>query len=255
MDATGTSFANFRDMGGLICNGAILREGKLYRAPLLAAKTKKDRRFLDALGLDAIIDLRSPEEIAEKPDYRPRGCEIVHAPAYRLDEFRYITSTKSTLREVLGLKGQQADVMRKSKLLAYAQIPFSSAFGKIFERMDFGETIAFHCSEGKDRTGIAAMLIEFALGRSEDEVREEYLRSNQYFVRRNRRQQRLFRILRINGDLFRNLVYCENTHDELFDAALAAIRAKYADIPEFLLKAHGISEERAEAWRRLYLSE
>lgn len=255
MGATGTSFANFRDMGGLVCGGAMLRGGKLFRAPLLAAKTRRDRQFLDSLGLNAIIDLRSPEEAAEKPDYLPRGCEIVNAPAYRLDEFRYITATKNTMREVLRLKGRQADVMRESKMLAYTKMPFSSAFDEIFGRMDDGKTIAFHCSEGKDRTGIAAMLIEFALGRTEEEIRGEYLRSNEYLVRRNRKQQRLFRILRIDGGLYRNLVYCESTHEELFDAALAAIREQYASIPEFLMKAHGITKDRTEAWRRLYLSE
>jgi protein-tyrosine phosphatase len=254
MDATGTSFTNFRDMGGLVCGDAVLRKGKLFRSPLLVAKKKRDRRFLDSLNLDAIIDLRTPDEVAEKPDYLPRGCEFVSAPVYQLNQFRYITATKSTLGEVLRLKGHQADVMRENKLLAYAQMPFSPAFSEIFKRMDAGKTIAFHCSEGKDRTGIASMLIEFALGRAEMDIRTEYLRSNKYFEQRNRKHQRLFRMLRLNGGLYRNLVYCENTHDELFDAALASMRDKYVDITVFLKNVHGITMDRAQTWKQHYLS-
>jgi len=187
MDVAATSFTNLRDLGGLACGEAMLRSGKIFRSSLLAAKTKKDRQLLDSLGLDAIIDLRSAEEIAEKPDYLPSGCEFVNAPVYKLDEFRYITSTKDTLREVLHLKRQEADILRQSKLRAYSQMPFAPEFGEIFRRMDAGKTIAFHCSEGKDRTGVAAMLVEFALGRSVEQVREEYLRSNQYFAKRDRK--------------------------------------------------------------------
>ena len=254
MDVADTSFTNLRDMGGLVCGEGMLRKGKLFRSSLLAAKTKKDRQLLDSLCLDAIIDLRSAEEIAEKPDYLPRGCEFVNAPVYKLDEFRYITSTKDTLSEILHLKRQQADILRQSKLRAYSQMPFAPEFGEIFRRMDAGKTIAFHCSEGKDRTGVAAMLVEFALGRSEEQVRSEYLQSNKYYVRRNLKQQRLLRLIHVNADLYRNIVYCMNTHDELFDAALASIRERYGDIPTFLKEAHGISPDRAEAWKRYYLS-
>lgn len=255
MDVAATSFTNLRDMGGLMCGGTALRSGKLYRSSLLAAKTRRDRQLLDSLNLNAIIDLRSAEEVCEKQDYLPRGCAFVNAPVYQLDEFRYITSTKDTLGEVLRLKREQADILRQSKLIAYRQMPFAPEFREIFRRMDAGETIAFHCSEGKDRTGVAAMLIEFAFGRSEEQVRAEYLRSNQFFVERNKKQQRLLRLIRVSPELYRNLVYCMNTHDELYDAALSAVQERYGDIATFLKEAHGITPDRVEAWKRCYLSD
>lgn len=253
MDVAIGSFTNLRDMGGLVCGAKTLRRGKLFRSSALSSKNRKDKQLLDSLDLDMIIDLRTPEEILEKPDYIPKRCEFINASVYKLDEFRYITSTKDTLKDILRLRRQEADILRQSKLRAYGQMPFAPEFNEIFRQMDHGRTIAFHCSEGKDRTGIAAMLIEFAFGRSEEQVRYEYLRSNQYFIGRNASQQRLLRIIRVDPDHYRNLVYCMSTHDELFDTALTAIRERYVDIPTFLREAHGISTDRIQAWKQYYL--
>lgn len=255
MDIRGSSFKNFRDMGALVCEGGVIKRGKLFRACALRAKTRADRRFLDSLGLDAIVDLRTPEEVAEKPDYIPLGCEYVHAPAYDFEQFDYITSTRASVREVFKLKGAEADALRENKLLLYAFLPFARrGFEPLFERMDEGKTIAFHCSEGKDRTGVAAALIELALGRGESEARAEYMRSNAELERRNRAQRALLKLIGTDARLLENITYSERTHDELFDAALGAVRSKYADVSEFLAAEHGVTPQRAALWRRHYLA-
>ena len=43
-----------------------------------------------------------------------------------------------------------------------------------------GQAILFHCSEGKDRTGCAAMLILYALGVDEKTIMEDFLLTNIY---------------------------------------------------------------------------
>lgn len=42
-----------------------------------------------------------------------------------------------------------------------------------------GHSVYFHCTAGKDRTGIAAMLILFALGSDKEVVLEDYLKTNE----------------------------------------------------------------------------
>ena len=44
--------------------------------------------------------------------------------------------------------------------------------------MEQGRAILWHCADGKDRTGCAAMLLLFALGASRETVMEDYLLTN-----------------------------------------------------------------------------
>ena len=55
----------------------------------------------------------------------------------------------------------------------------NKAFKELFRALEAGETpILFHCSAGKDRTGVAAMLILLALGASDETICADYERTN-----------------------------------------------------------------------------
>ena len=43
-----------------------------------------------------------------------------------------------------------------------------------------GRAVLWHCTDGKDRTGVASMLILTALGASEETVMHDYLLTNEY---------------------------------------------------------------------------
>ena len=53
------------------------------------------------------------------------------------------------------------------------------SFKELFRALEAGETpILFHCTAGKDRTGVAAMLILLALGASDETICADYARTN-----------------------------------------------------------------------------
>ena len=64
----------------------------------------------------------------------------------------------------------------------YRYMPFGNpAYEALFERVLCGDGgVYFHCSAGKDRTGLSAMLIMMALGMSEEDIIHEYMLSNIY---------------------------------------------------------------------------
>ena len=59
----------------------------------------------------------------------------------------------------------------------YARMPFNNqAFRILFEHIQKGDVpILIHCASGKDRTGVACMLILLALGVDREIVLEDYL--------------------------------------------------------------------------------
>ena len=55
-------------------------------------------------------------------------------------------------------------------------------FKELFAHLlDNGEPLVFHCTAGKDRTGLAAALVLYALDVSESDIWHDYLLTNQLF--------------------------------------------------------------------------
>ena len=55
-------------------------------------------------------------------------------------------------------------------------------FDVLLENSDEGRSVLFHCSAGKDRTGMGAVYLLTALGVDEATIRRDYLASNKYLA-------------------------------------------------------------------------
>ena len=245
------SYKNFRDLGGLVCaDGSRIKSGMIFRSPVLNTEEKSDIDFLESLGLDCIIDLRSKEEIKERPDPTLRNCKYISAPVFDGRKYKYIVVTKMGKLRCITLHGKRKKELKQNKLDSYEEMPFSRAYDEIFRAMDAGKRFVFHCTEGKDRTGIAAFLIELALGRDESEIRKEYLLSNVY---RPNKDRSWIKYIGVPKSVIEDIAFCESTHDELLTLSENTILKKYADYGEYLEKEFGVTAERREKWRGIYL--
>jgi len=66
-----------------------------------------------------------------------------------------------------------------TQLIYRQMLTGNKAFKELFRALEAGETpILFHCTAGKDRTGVAAMLILLALGASDETICADYARTN-----------------------------------------------------------------------------
>ncbi|MBR2414498.1 MAG: tyrosine-protein phosphatase [Clostridia bacterium] len=247
---------NFRDMGGLACqNGKTIKQGKLIRCASLFDLSDEGKKMLDGLHIDTVLDLRSDEEVANKPDYIPKGSTYTHLPVFDNKEFDLVVVSKKQTDRVLALKGEGIDEMRRQKYMVYASMPFANKpWTHLFSCLDKGETILFHCSEGKDRTGMAAAVIEYCLGRTLPQIEEQYLLSNEYVKWHNRKTQFLLRLLGKEKRLREVIQFCETVDIHQFNAAFTAAVKNYADFDVFLLKEYNITEERKLQWQTLYLN-
>ncbi|MBP9989063.1 MAG: tyrosine-protein phosphatase [Ruminococcus sp.] len=245
------SYTNFRDLGGLECADSLkIKSGMIFRSPVLNTKSNEDIKFLESLNLNSIIDLRCIEEVRKRPDPEIKNCKYIFAPVFDGKKYKYIVVTNMGKIRCITLRGKKVGALRQNKIDSYEEMPFSKAYNKVFECMDRGERFVFHCTEGKDRTGICAFLIEYSLGRSESEIRKEYLLSNKF--RPNKDRSKL-KYLGLPQQLINDISFAESTHDDLLDLAENAILKKYSSFDEYLEKEFGVTEERRNRWRETYL--
>lgn len=245
------SYKNLRDMGGLECaDGRKIRSGMIFRSAYLMSDSQSDIGFLKSLGLDAIVDFRCEEEIKERPDPEITGCEYIAAPVFDGEKYKYIVVTKAGKFRCITLRGKNKSKLKQNKLDSYEEMPFSEAYNRIFELMDEGKKFIFHCTEGKDRTGIGAALIELALGRDGQGILEEYMLSE---IIRPKKNREWIKYLGVPKQIIEDIAFCESTHEELLLLAKNAVLKKYPDFDTYLEKQFGITPERRAKWQEIYL--
>ena len=244
---------NFRDMGGLRTPDGVIRQGKIYRTAIFTPKTRDDVAYIRSMGLDEVVDFRTIGESTEKPDRLPAGVAHVNASIFGESDSNGIAPTGAAIRSFFRMTAEELDEVRAFVQRQYIEMPFSAGYRELFRLMDEGKTFAFHCTAGKDRTGVGAMLIELSLGRDWDQCRAEYLRSNECRAAETERICRLVGLLTRREHTRRFTRDMITVHDYLFDTARDAILARYSDVDTFLTEAHGITPERRRHWISLYV--
>jgi protein-tyrosine phosphatase len=153
---------NFRDLGGYAGEGGgKIRPGQIYRADDLSKLSAADIARLEDLGISVVIDLRSAEELNRAPNPlrgRP-GFAYHHAPL--LDGVN--SSSEPEIRSL--------PEMYKS-LLPSAGPQIREVFQALCRRE--GRGAVFHCTAGKDRTGVIAALILNLCGVADGDIIADY---------------------------------------------------------------------------------
>lgn len=169
---------NFRDLGGYeTADGRTVKWGVLYRSGTMVKLTPDDYRYLGQLGIRTICDFRSSEERHNEP------TDWLADPPPARQQRDYVLDTTNLMGSIArpDVTPQQAKAVFAD---FYRDVPFSYAdhYRTLFAELLAGRApLAFNCSAGKDRTGVAAALLLSALGVAREQVVADYLLSNRYY--------------------------------------------------------------------------
>ena len=215
---------NIRDLGGLKGeNGRSIKYGRLFRGGALIKVIDEDIPTINSFHLTDVVDFRSTSEFKYRPDYKIEGVRYHNLPTLKDNDNENKDVKKDEDGNLLWfvkpgdtgynhLKKTYDDfVIIEESIRAY------KAFFKLLQD-DEDRVVYFHCSQGKDRAGFAAYLIETALGVSYEDAIEDYLLSN---VAMELRVQRL--IDKVKDQPF----YDEDYHQSLLDVFSA--KKEYLD--------------------------
>jgi protein-tyrosine phosphatase len=164
---------NFRDIGGLKAqDGRMTQWRRVFRSGELHYLTQKDlRRLKGELGVSTIVDLRGSRELTTHP-FAPSsrsGMKYIHLPL-RGTPLETTTLPASNLHmghvyaSYLGQRQYAETLVSALRILAEpGYFP-----------------LVFHCSAGKDRTGVLAAVVQGVLGVADEEIVEDYAASGSY---------------------------------------------------------------------------
>ena len=245
---------NFRELGGYEADeGKHVKWGQIWRGiPTCKLTGEADRAKLDALGLRLILDLRSVEEAKKEPDYVPDGARLVQICGLCAEDGHEIAFAPGDIDRLMASAPEGYDVPR---VLYRQMLTGNKAFKELFRALEAGETpILFHCSAGKDRTGVAAMLILLALGASDETICADYAQTNVC------RRAEIEAVMQEHADEIAADPSCRNHYyrmagvsPEAAPFVLDTIRSQFGSAENYLEAEYGLTPARLMRLRRMYL--
>lgn len=237
---------NFRDLGGYrTADGHQVRTGLVFRSDHLATLTAADYARLAELGIAAVCDLRTDEERRQAPTrwQGPATPEFLEVPRQSLGGAG--TSTG------LG-PGASADAVLGFMRQAYADMvtSYAPAYRVAFRRLvTDSRPFLYHCTGGKDRTGVFSAVLLTLLGVPRDVVFEDYLLSN---TRSSAAKvQATADAMHLSPEAARALVGVDRSY---LERALRTIDERYGSMDAYRRTMLGLSDDDVAQLRRRLLT-
>lgn len=165
--------SNARELGGWSTPDGITRYGVFLRSEVPSRVSEADMAFLRDYGVTMVVDLRGDEELAVMPDLLRDApwAEYVHVPMFDEDAARGAGLGKKS-SEPGFTWGEQYILMCES---------YKDWVRRVLEALARCEGAAlFHCTTGKDRTGIITALLLGLSGVAEEDIVADYSVSQLY---------------------------------------------------------------------------
>ena len=231
---------NLRDLGGdRTVDGRTVRLGRLWRADGPERLTEGDRALLAALEIATVIDLRADGEFAGSAWPTGVGGRMFHISVLRRDP----------QLEGVPVEDHAQLGVRYVDQLDRALPRFVEVLETMAQRIE--RPVLFHCSAGKDRTGIVAALVLELLGVPDDAIVADYARSHRPHEQRMARARTNPRPGDLDYDAFPD-VY-KGARPETMAAFLAELRRRHGDGPS-LLASGGLRPAAVDRLRSELLS-
>ncbi len=234
-----------------------IKPNTLYRSASLDQLTASDKLWLETKAVKTVVDFRSFDESAEKPDqlfdtldfrvalpigvdtddpYELRGHEVLKALKGLIQKKDY-----RIVSWLLRLSGVNLFKLRIKRYQDFAR-DFSFQTARFMRLLTDRRNLplVFHCEGGKDRTGFHAAVVMLTLGFSREDAINDYLTTNLYTFEKLRDEMQ---------GLPASLDFLYAAHRAEIAAALDVIQARYPDFENYLQQELGLSSQAIQAIR------
>lgn len=251
---------NTRDLGGMrAAGGRLIAPNRLIRSGTLFSASERDRYWLSQhVGL--VVDLRSDDELAEKPDPEIDGIRSLHLPVLR-SLIPGVSRDEKSDRKAVSILETDPEDLRFHILRSYRWFVSDDYSASQYRRfVDVllsadGKAVLWHCTGGKDRAGFGSVIIEALLGVSEDSILADYLQTNEYLEPEMRKVVQTIAKAKggVPAQLEKTLQYAFLAREEYLEASFLEAEQRYGSFQGYLENGLGISGVQIEILKSKYL--
>lgn len=261
-----STISNARELGGYQTrDGKNVRKGVLLRT---AALTDASQEELDSLinnyKLAAIIDMRASYELADDPEpvldgvtqynFKIMDEQMMAQRAASVQDILTDTNVNPVKRMTAIL---EAGVISDQMYVEFLQGDIGKAgfreFFRVLLETPEGNAVLWHCTNGKDRTGVAAMLLLGVLNVDEETIMEDFLLTNVFFETEiSAMRKQLEQYIQDEAMLEEFMVAGKGVYAPYMQNAINYIKDNYGDIPGYVKAELGLTDADIVKLKKLY---
>lgn len=235
---------NFRDAGGYTTkDGKRVIWGKVFRSADISKLTDADLQLMAGKHIYTVIDFRGVKESAAAPDRLLPTTEytLCSAGSDSMPDMKQIA--------LLVKQGGFLETFYGNASLPYYGDRYKPLFQKLLTLPDTA-AILYHCTGGRDRTGMASALFLYALGVPEATIEADFTASNIYLQPLH---ARMYQGMSQGMGLDMATVKKEmDLRPELLHIFFGAIKNKYGSIEQFMEQELGMGKKELTLLRKKY---
>ncbi|MDP9962271.1 tyrosine-protein phosphatase [Chryseobacterium lathyri] len=237
---------NFRDTGGYKTeDGKEVVLGKVYRSDAINKLSEKDLITFKNKKIKKVVDFRGTEEAKKAMDRLPENTSYLLCPAgsENLPDAQNMVKLLKEKNFLLGMYGTEG--------LPYFGERYRPLFVQLLT-LKPDEALLYHCTGGRDRTGMASALFLKILGVSQATIESDFVASN-FYLAKNPTMQQMYSGLSKMAGLSESEVKAEmELRPELIRTFFAAITKKYGSIENFFQVEMGIGPNEVAILKQKY---
>ena len=255
-----TGGLNFRELGGYpTIDGHTVKWHKLVRSAGLANLTAADQDFLGDYGIVADVDFRSEVERDQAPDRLPTGAAYHFLPVFPDGDQTDASASRADLERRFSQDPQAGyqhmlDVYRNMVTLKSSQAAYRQFFQVLLTATEDHQAVLFHCTAGKDRTGIGAFLALSALGVDPQVIRKDYLATNTYIQPKTDEMVQRAQDDHQSDAFVANIRALGTVNPDYFDTATGIINTQYGGVQDYLRDVLGLTVKQLDQLKKTYLN-
>lgn len=243
---------NTRDVGGLrTADGHTMKYRKLIRGEKLDRLSRADLSALQEFKPTHILDLRTDQEVAERPDREVPGTIYVHLPIFD-EQTSGITHEKDPhlrdkVKAIPDLNVLYREMVTRHEYVANLKKILRFVVDTLVTDPD--ACIYYHCTAGKDRTGVLTYLLLSMCGVPFETILEDYLLSNKHKDPTIPLKIAAVTLLLWDPQVTWGLHKTFAARASYLESARTGIEETYGDMEKFLTEVMGISPAEQEEFR------
>ncbi|AVK60997.1 protein-tyrosine-phosphatase [Lactobacillus sp. CBA3605] len=250
---------NFRELGGYQTkDGHTVKWQKLLRSGGLDSLTQTDLAYLDQYGVRYDIDFRSPKEVLDSPDRVPGQAKYQYAPVFNVDETKNSDGTdKMTANLETHPDSGYRHMLKVYRMIAneaHAKYEYRRFFDSLLANDQPDDVLLFHCTAGKDRTGMGAVYLLSALGVDQATIRQDYLLTNTASADRITSAVQAATNQGASAATIASIKALWSVNEDYLDTALAEIKRQSGNVEHYLRTELNLTKQEMSDLRKIYLN-
>ncbi|GEK35148.1 tyrosine-protein phosphatase [Kurthia sibirica] len=240
---------NFRDADGIrTIDGRKIKPGLIFRSGDLNTSTLNDIDQLEnSLKVQTIFDYRDDDEAKNSPTPAMEGIKFVRIPARKADSVLETANMKDIM------KNQNFQHFSLDSFTDfYRELPIANpSYIKLVDEFSkYSVPLLHHCTAGKDRTGVGAMILFLILDVSFEDIMKDYMLTNQSLRANPPSWVGIVEELIPDKEVVKAIV---GVNASFLTAAYDSIIDHYGTVETYLLQDYGIDETLRKEIQNHYL--